>query len=101
MRRAAFRLPCGRARSRRRLRSRSSKAPPVVLTGPLGNRVEQALGNECGVSRRGPGQDHEELLTAEATEHVVVAHRSRAALGDLDQDLVADRMPVRVVDALE
>ena len=60
--------------------------------------------------RLGPGsarvtvrrrQQHHELLAAEAADQVVVAHRAPDRLGHGHQHLVADQVPVLVVDLLE
>ena len=53
----------------------------------------------CGVV--GVGQQHRELVAAEAGEHVVIAQPRAHRLGDLAQQVVALLMAERIVDELE
>ena len=69
--------------------------------GAPGDRRAQALGHRKGVMGGEAGQQHGELLAADAEDGVLVADGAAQGLGDLAQRLVADRMAVRVVDALE
>ena len=47
------------------------------------------------------GDDHDELVAAEAADLAAVARNVHQALADLDQQLVAGRMAERIVDVLE
>ena len=61
----------------------------------LGDRLGGAL---CVV---GVVQAHGELVAAEAGDLVLRAHARAQAIGDRDEQLVADRVAERVVDGLE
>ena len=68
----------------------------------LGERGEDPLGDDDDVL--GPVEaveQHRELVAAEARDGVGRAHARAQALGDRDQQLVADRVAERVVDGLE
>ena len=68
----------------------------------LGERGEDPLGDHHDVL--GPVEAVEqdgELVAAEARDGVARAHARAQALGDRDQQLVADRVAERVVDGLE
>ena len=77
----------------------------AILLGPvelerLLERFEQAFGDHlrAGVERH-PFGDDDELVAAEAPERVDVAHDAIQARGDRPQQLVADTVAERVVDA--
>ena len=65
-------------------------------------RFEQALGDQLGAAgQRELLGDHDELIAAEPPERVGVAHDAVERSRDRLQQLVADAVPERVVDALE
>ena len=68
---------------------------------PLADQPTDAFGDEHGFGDRGLRQDHRELLTAVATQHV----RAARAIDDRGSDrldhAIADRVAVAVVDRLE
>src|SRR5687767_13619932 len=66
-----------------------------------GNRVAVALADRERAVRVAVRDDHEELLTAPAADEVFGARHRREAAGDFGKDVVATRVPVRVVDAFE
>ena len=56
----------------------------------------------CGRrQRREPGQEHDELVAAQAREQVAAAQPVLQPPGDGEEQLVAGRVAVRVVDGLE
>ena len=64
-------------------------------------RVRQAAREVEGVPGVAGGHDHAELLAAEAADDVRSAQRHTQEVGEVAQNLVADAVPVDVVDALE
>ncbi len=65
-------------------------------------RGQQSLGDQLGARcQRHPFGDDDELVAAQAPERVDVAHDALQARGDGAQQLVADAVTERVVDALE
>ena len=65
-------------------------------------RFEQALGDQLGTGRqRELLGDHDELVAAEAPQRIDVAHHALEPRGDSPQQLIADAVAERVVDALE
>ena len=67
----------------------------------LGDRRAQALGHRKGVMGVQTGQQHGELLAADAEDGVLVADGAVQGLGDMAQGLVAHRVAMCVVDSLE
>ena len=71
----------------------------------LDRRPRDAASDAFGEGRNpflgGIGHDDEEFLSAEAAKTIVGAQRLLHPQRDLDQDAVAGRVPVRVVDFLE
>ncbi len=81
-------------------------APTLTASSPgrhaLGERGEDPLGDDDDVLRPVEAvEQHGELVAAEARDGVGRAHALAQALGDRDQQLVADRVAERVVDGLE
>ena len=75
------------------------------LTRGVHGPCPEPLREPPGEPERVPGvagrHDHRELLAAEAADDVARADERVRELGDRDEDLVADRVPADVVDALE
>ena len=63
--------------------------------------LHDPLGEVLGVARVGRRHDHRELLAPEPAHDVASAHGRAQHLRELDEDLVACRVPVHVVRALE
>src|SRR5580704_14032357 len=42
-----------------------------------------------------------EFVSSETSEHIPFSHRAGQALGDYDQNVVSDQVPIRVVDLFE
>ena len=63
--------------------------------------IGQACGKPEGVARVAGRHDHAELLAADAADDIGAAHSLARDARKLDQKLVAGRVPVHVVDALE
>jgi large subunit ribosomal protein L31 len=68
---------------------------------PRGQRGAQALGQQRGLGAAGAQGQDRELVAAEATDGVRRAHHGAHRLHDPAQQLVAEGVPVLVVDALE
>ena len=65
-------------------------------------RADDPLGEQAGMGRLAAALlDDRELVAAEAGDQLVAAHHRAQPVGDLDQQLVAGRMAVNVVDRLE
>ena len=60
-----------------------------------------ALDEPRGLVGVGLRREHAELVAALADDRVLVAHGRAQRVGDLAQQLVADRVAERVVDGLE
>ena len=69
--------------------------------GGVAHRAHEALGGAGGLGLVGVGEDHGELLAAGAADDVARPHVAFEDVAEGDQDLVADRVAVDVVDALE
>ena len=66
-----------------------------------GQRVAHMVGDRLGVGAVGLGEDEHELVPAEAGHEVGSAAPVAEDFGHAPDDLVAQRMPVRVVEELE
>ena len=67
-----------------------------------GQRLEHAVGDQLGLLAVGEVlQQHRELVAAEPRDGVPRAQRGLQPARDLDQQVVADEVPERVVDDLE
>jgi hypothetical protein len=63
--------------------------------------TSDALGDDPGLRGRGARHEQHELLAPVARQHVHPARGRAHALGEPTQHLIADRVPVLVVDPLE
>src|SRR5438477_338552 len=82
--------------------ARSTGGSSVGVDGLLVDARADALGeNGGGGMAIGPGQEDGELLAAVAAQHVDRSQGRAAAIGQPAQHLVAHRVAVLVVDALE
>ena len=64
-------------------------------------RIRRATERPSASGSLDAGDHHRELVAAQAGHGVLRAHASRSALGDRDQQPVADVVAERVVDGLE
>lgn len=74
------------------------------MLGHLERRLEhhdQALRRPGGGGGRAVGKNDQELVAAQARQHVVMTQRGGRPFADFGQELVADAVPERVVDVLE
>ncbi len=67
----------------------------------LEEHVDEAIGGGSRTSGRGLGEEHHELVAAEATDEVVPRTAVRRPLGQRSQHCVLGRVAVRVVHFLE
>jgi hypothetical protein len=69
--------------------------------GHRGDPLAAPLGQRGGLGQRGARKDDGELLAADPADQVLQAGHLASDGGHALQDLIADQMPVRVVDPLE
>jgi hypothetical protein len=67
----------------------------------IGHRADDVVRDLARLLERAPGEQHAELVAAEAADDVGVADRVLDQGGDLAQHVVADAMAALVVDRLE
>ena len=72
-----------------------------VLVGVVGNGLANGLGDAQRHGLGAFGQGHEELVAADAGQHVGPPHLLAHQRGDRTEHFVAGRMPAGVVDDLE
>ena len=71
------------------------------IEGGLEHCLGDPLGEPAAVLQGASGEDDRELLATDSADIVARADRAAENLGDPDQDGVAERMAVDVVDLLE
>ena len=73
---------------------------PADFASGVGEGKAHPLGRGHALSDRAR-DDRDEFLTAEASDHVVLAHRGAGDRAEQAQRLIADRVSVAVIDRLE